>query len=428
MCDCVPSAPLTCSGVVTLKLGLLRCNSRLRFCRTELLRRVDYCRSSKFSNDFSSVRLGTRNGAQFSGGAYNRNGGQVDDASPFDFVRLSRNSDTLGSRNHDIYDELGFKENDGKEEDFRFNQTTADGIGFSDERTEDDDSSNASVSSNVDFLELKSDLENGERTSRSVGTLESEDVIRTEGSGSTYDKLGQSIGSSGLRSGRQMIRRSSVIAKQVISIQSALSLGFVSQLWVDTCSWVVIMVEVRPSLLSGETERFLLKDVCQVGDVLLVEDESVLENEFKMIGLDTLVGYNVITPNKRNIGKVRGYTFNVNSGAVESLELDSLGISIIPSSLVSTFALFVEDVLEVVSDTVVVHETAASRIQRLTKGLLDNRNVDASQDEFGEFGSFDRQSSQVDHNQSRQKNFSSRQFRSKMKEIEEDWHLPMDYL
>lgn len=32
--------------------------------------------------------------------------------------------------------------------------------------------------------------------------------------------------------------------------------------------------------------------------------------------------------------QVRGYTFNVNSGAIESLELDSFGISIIPSSLV----------------------------------------------------------------------------------------------
>lgn len=32
--------------------------------------------------------------------------------------------------------------------------------------------------------------------------------------------------------------------------------------------------------------------------------------------------------------QVRGYTFNINSGAVESLELDSLGISIIPSTLV----------------------------------------------------------------------------------------------
>ncbi|XP_043701075.1 uncharacterized protein LOC122651659 isoform X2 [Telopea speciosissima] len=396
MFDCVPSAPLTCSGVVTLKLGLLRCNWKVRFCRTEFFRRIDYCRSSKLSNDFSSVRLGTRNGVQFAGASFNRNGGEIDDVSPFDLVRLSRNSDALGSRNHDIYDELGLKEEDGKEEDVRFNPTAA--SGFSGGRTEDDNSSTASVSSNVDFLELKSDLENGERTTRSSGSLETEDVIRTEGTGSTYDKLGPSIGSSGLRSGRQMIRRSSMLAKQVISVQSALSLGFISQLWVDTCSWLVIMVEVRPSLLSGETERFVLKDICQVGDVVLVKDESVLENEFKMIGLDTLVGYNVITPNKRNIGKV------------------------------STFALFVEDVLEVVSDTVVVHETAASRIQRLTKGLLDNRNVDASQDEFGEYGSFDSRSARVDHNQSSQKNYSSRQFGSKMKEIEEDWHLPMDYL
>lgn len=34
--------------------------------------------------------------------------------------------------------------------------------------------------------------------------------------------------------GKQVMRRSSMLAKQVISIQSAHSLGFVSQLWVDT--------------------------------------------------------------------------------------------------------------------------------------------------------------------------------------------------
>lgn len=35
---------------------------------------------------------------------------------------------------------------------------------------------------------------------------------------------------------RQMLRRSNLMAKQVISIHSALNLGFVSQLWVDTNS------------------------------------------------------------------------------------------------------------------------------------------------------------------------------------------------
>lgn len=92
---------------------------------------------------------------------------------------------------------------------------------------------------------------------------------------------------------------------------------------------------------------------------------------------------------------MRGYSFNVNSGAVESLELDSLGISVIPASLVSiparrhrlrkfpflpcrsspdlssvqvsTYCLMVEDVIEVAADCVVVEEDAESRLQRLTK-------------------------------------------------------------
>lgn len=40
----------------------------------------------------------------------------------------------------------------------------------------------------------------------------------------------------GFRKVKQIIRRSNLLAKQVISIRSALSLGFVSQLWVDTTS------------------------------------------------------------------------------------------------------------------------------------------------------------------------------------------------
>ncbi|KAL5738950.1 hypothetical protein ACOSP7_027900 [Xanthoceras sorbifolium] len=231
-----------------------------------------------------------------------------------------------------------------------------------------------------------------------------------------------------LRKGRQTMKRSNMLAKQVISIQSAVSLGFVSQLWVDTVSWVVLVVEVRPNLLSGEAERFLLEDVSQVGDVILVEDESVMENDFKMVGLDSLVGYRVVTPGRRNIGKVRGYTFNINSGAVESLELDSFGISIIPSSLVSTYALLLEDVLEVISDTVVVHEAAALRIQRLTKGLWDNQNARTSMDELEKYSDIERPD-KFDHGRSKRRSFGrKKEFHPKTRETEDEWELPMDYL
>ncbi|KAF7144299.1 hypothetical protein RHSIM_Rhsim05G0231700 [Rhododendron simsii] len=279
----------------------------------------------------------------------------------------------------------------------------------------------ASVSSGVDFIER----------------LKDEDLVRSEeGCDEKLEELEQRNGDRNVRRGRQLMKRSNMLAKQVISIQSALSLGFVSQLWVDTVSWVVLVVEVRPNLLSGESETFFLEDVSQVGDVVLIPDESVLENDFHMVGLETLVGYNVVTAGRQSIGKVRGYTFNLNSGAVESLELDSFGVSIIPSSLVSTYALLVEDVLEVVSDTVVVHEAAASRIQRLTKGFWGSQRLGKSTDEFGDYSDPEREPVQFDHGgsrlrdhgASRQRSFTSRKFCPKMRESEEDWELPMDYL
>ncbi|KAG5404390.1 hypothetical protein IGI04_010509 [Brassica rapa subsp. trilocularis] len=215
------------------------------------------------------------------------------------------------------------------------------------------------------------EVEGEEVDSSHLGFLENDSAESPRG-GDLIQQVGEDnlikIGSKGFK---QTLTRSNLVAKQVISIQSALSLGFISQLWVDTTSWLVLVVDVKPTLLSGESERFLLTDITRVADVVLVKDDAVLDTEFKMVGLETLVGYRVVTPGGRNIGKVRGYSFNINSGVVESLELDSFGVTIIPSSLVSTYRLDVEDIIEVLEDIVVVDESAAFRKQRLTKGLWD---------------------------------------------------------
>ncbi|KAK8961845.1 hypothetical protein KSP40_PGU000789 [Platanthera guangdongensis] len=143
----------------------------------------------------------------------------------------------------------------------------------------DIDGNGIPVPSTFDFLELKRELEKEENFR--TGS-EKEELL------SNLDKEGIVARSSRVRGGRQVMRRSNLLAKQVICIESARSLGFVSQLWVDTKLWVVALVEVRPSFLSGDTEKFLLEDVYQVGDVLLVSDEPLMENELKMTGLDTL--------------------------------------------------------------------------------------------------------------------------------------------
>ncbi|XVE80728.1 hypothetical protein DITRI_Ditri15bG0003800 [Diplodiscus trichospermus] len=276
-------------------------------------------------------------------------------------------------------------------------------------------------------FEDKGDNELELRRRRSDASLEKfsgEELKGEKGSANSEDELVKMES----RRRRQVMKRSNMVAKQVISIQSAQSLGFVSQLWVDTTSWLVMVVEVRPSLLAGESERFLLQDVNKVGDVVLVEDERVMENDFKMIKLETLVGYKVVTPGHRNIGKVRGYTFNINSGAVESLELDSFGISIIPSSLVSTYALLVEDVLEVVADTVIVDEAAASSIQRLTKGFLDANNAGISIDEHAEDADEEEEPVRFGNGRRTRRGFSERKSRSKKREADDIWEHPMDYL
>uniref|UniRef100_A0A1D1Y818 Fanconi-associated nuclease 1 n=1 Tax=Anthurium amnicola TaxID=1678845 RepID=A0A1D1Y818_9ARAE len=248
-----------------------------------------------------------------------------------------------------------------------------------------------SAQSGFDVLELKRELEKEEREARDRDRLElesnpisSEDLAKVVSDSEEENRVDRVPGS---RFGRRMLRRSSLLAKQVISVQSARSLGFISELWVDATSWIVVMVEVKPNLLSGEIEKLLLEDVHQVGDVVLVQDESVMENELKMIGLNTLVGCNVVTSRRRNIGKV------------------------------STYCLMVDDVIEIVSDTVVVHEDAASRLQRLTKGFWDTRTVESSWDDIDEFSNLRRRT-----NRPVRRRRSGNDFK-----FQDDWDIPMDF-
>lgn len=76
--------------------------------------------------------------------------------------------------------------------------------------------------SSFDFLELKREMEKENGRDKEEGANQAENAGRSE--------LERRVRSRG----RQMVGRSSLLAKQVISIQSARSLGFISQLWVDT--------------------------------------------------------------------------------------------------------------------------------------------------------------------------------------------------
>lgn len=157
--------------------------------------------------------LTPRNGSsQFTRACFGSNEAEANTAKSTNSSKTSRNSIRTASSEYDFTGELGFKERGKQQIDLKRGK---DDMGNG---TEVDARINeASVSSGVDFVER----------------LKDEDLVTSD---EKLEELEQRNGDWNTRRGRQVMKRSNMLAKQVISIQSALSLGFVSQLWVDTLS------------------------------------------------------------------------------------------------------------------------------------------------------------------------------------------------
>ena len=135
-------------------------------------------------------------------------------------TRATRDTSFLGSEEYDFNDELRFKEK-GKEY-FELDSQLNKDLTIKNDRGSD--------LHGLDVLELK-DEKSKEREER----FKEEELPEVEASGKIKESK-QKNERLVLRTKRQLIRRSNIMAKQVISIRSALSLGFVSQIWVDTSS------------------------------------------------------------------------------------------------------------------------------------------------------------------------------------------------
>lgn len=132
----------------------------------------------------------------------------------------------FGSRDRELYGRLGLK--DGGEERFELGTNRGGGA----------ESREGSGIGGGDAAE-GGNLGTEEPARRSGEAEEGEEVpLRSEGgdAGVALRREEEPESRLRVRGGRQVMRRSSMVAKQVISIESALGLGFVSQLWVDTAS------------------------------------------------------------------------------------------------------------------------------------------------------------------------------------------------
>jgi sporulation protein YlmC with PRC-barrel domain len=181
----------------------------------------------------------------------------------------------------------------------------------------------------------------------------------------------------------QVQQRSDFIGTQVITRNTGKKLGVINQLWVDVDQREVAVVGLRSTLVTGDQRYMYLTNIRQIGDVILVDDETAIE-ALDPLDFSTLINNEVITEAGELLGKVRGFKFDTSTGEVTSLIIASLGIPLIPSQILSTYELPVEEIVSTGPDRLIVFEGAEERLNQLTVGLLERMGLGVPPWELGE--------------------------------------------
>ncbi|MBK1990292.1 PRC-barrel domain-containing protein [Sphaerospermopsis aphanizomenoides BCCUSP55] len=174
----------------------------------------------------------------------------------------------------------------------------------------------------------------------------------------------------------QVIRRSDILNTQVITRDNGKRLGIVSQVWVDIDQREVVALGLRDSLISisGLPRQMYLNSINQIGDVILVDNEDVIE-DIEVEALSSLMNWEVITETGEVLGKVRGFKFNGETGKIYSIVIASLGLPQIPDQFLSTYEISIDEVVSTGPSRLIVFEGAEERVNQLTVGVLERLGI-----------------------------------------------------
>ncbi len=174
----------------------------------------------------------------------------------------------------------------------------------------------------------------------------------------------------------QNIRRSDILNTQVITRDNGRRLGIVNQLWVDVDRREVVALGLRDSLISvsGIPRYMYLSSINQIGDVILVENEDVIEDVDTQI-YSNLINWEVITEAGEVLGRVRGFKFDAIGGSIKSIVIASVGLPQIPDQVLSTYEISMDEVVSVGPNRLIVFEGAEERVTQLSVGVLERLGI-----------------------------------------------------
>ncbi len=170
--------------------------------------------------------------------------------------------------------------------------------------------------------------------------------------------------------------RNEFINTQVITRNTGKKLGVVKEILVDIDQREVVALGLRDNMLSlsGMPQYMYLSSIHQIGDVVLVEDEDVIET----VDIDAytpVVNCEVITETGEPLGRVRDFQFDLETGKVSSIIIASLGLPQIPDQLISTYELSVEQVISSGPNRLIVFEGAEEQLVQVTVGVLERLGI-----------------------------------------------------
>ena len=176
--------------------------------------------------------------------------------------------------------------------------------------------------------------------------------------------------------------RSELMGTQVITTDTGRRLGVVGEVVVDIDRREVVALGLRDNpltrFLPGLPKWMPLESIKQVGDVILVDSLDSLSENFSPERYGKVINCQVITESGQLLGRVLGFSFDIETGDLISLVMGAVGVPLLGEGVLSTWEIPVEEIVSSGTDRIIVYEGAEEKLNQLSSGLLEKLGVGGS--------------------------------------------------
>ncbi|MEB3262080.1 MAG: PRC-barrel domain-containing protein [Cyanobacteriota bacterium] len=173
--------------------------------------------------------------------------------------------------------------------------------------------------------------------------------------------------------------RSELMGTQVITRDTGRRLGVVGEVVVDIDRREVVALGLRDNpltrFLPGLPRWMPLDRIRQVGDVILVDSADSLAEGFNPDRYSRVINSQVITEAGEQLGRVLGFSFDIETGELTTLVIGALGVPLLGEGVLSTWELPVPEIVSSGPDRIIVYEGADQKLKQLGTGLLEKLGI-----------------------------------------------------